>query len=84
MMMNIGFNFQKTMSTQQYNSVGGGFESGQPCSSIEHGLLKGWMGLDHFGVTSEQFRIPEFHIAINSSFKKVMVVIVVAIRLNAK
>jgi len=84
MMMNIGFNFQKTMSTQQYNSVGGGFESGQPCSSIEHGLLKGWMGLDHFGVTSEQFRIPEFHIAINSSFKKVMVVIVVAIRLNTK
>jgi hypothetical protein len=84
MMMNIGFNFQKTMSTQQYNSVGGGFESGQPCSCIEHGLLKGWLGLNHFGVTSDQFGFPEFHIAINSSFKKVMVVIVVAISLNAK
>ena len=84
MMMKIGFNFQKTMSTQQYNSVGGGFESGQPCSCIGHGLLKGWLGLDHFGVTSDQFGFPEFHIPIDCAFKEVMVIVIVAEGVNVE
>ena len=77
MMMNIGFNFQKTMSVQQYNWVGCGFKS----RSSERSRS---LHLDHFGIISDQFRFPESHVAINSAFKEVVVIIIVAIGLNTK
>jgi len=87
MIMNIGFNFQKTMSTQQYNSVG---EGGCQIWNLVSHESKVWTwltegtGSDHFGITSNQFGFPEFHVALNGSFKKVMVVIIVTKSLNVK